>query len=61
MTSTPPKARGFAAMDPQRQRALARLGGQSVPADKRSFSTNSTLAKSAGSKGGNAPRKGRAR
>lgn len=53
----PPKAkRGFAAMDPERQRQLARLGGQSVPADKRSFASNPALARAAGRKGGLAER-----
>jgi len=46
--------RGFASMDPEKQRALARKGGASVPADKRSFSQNRQLAASAGRKGGEA-------
>ncbi len=29
--------RGFASMDPARQREIARKGGKSVPAEKRSF------------------------
>jgi uncharacterized protein len=44
--------RGFASMDPEKQRAIARKGGQSVPAEKRSFSQNSDLAAKAGRKGG---------
>lgn len=44
--------RGFALMDPERQRAIARKGGQSVPAERRSFSQNAELAASAGRKGG---------
>jgi uncharacterized protein len=48
-----PKAkRGFASMDPEKQRAIARKGGQSVPAEKRSFSQNAELAAAAGRKGG---------
>lgn len=48
-----PKApRGFAAMDAERQRAIASKGGQSVPDSKRSFSQNRTLAAEAGRKGG---------
>ena len=48
-----PKAkRGFASMDPEKQRAIARKGGLSVPDDKRSFSQNHELAASAGRKGG---------
>lgn len=51
--------RGFASMDPERQRELARKGGASVPASKRSFSKDRDLASTAGRKGGEArpPRK----
>lgn len=50
----PPKrsGRGFAAMDPERQREIARKGGRSVPDEKRSFSQNRELAAAAGRKGG---------
>jgi general stress protein YciG len=50
----PPKksTRGFASMDPQKQRAIARKGGESVPSEKRSFSQNASLAAEAGRKGG---------
>jgi general stress protein YciG len=44
--------RGFASMDPERQKAIARKGGESVPNEKRSFSQNPTLAAAAGRKGG---------
>ncbi len=44
--------RGFASMDPEKQRAIARNGGQSVPNEKRSFSQNPELAAIAGRKGG---------
>ncbi len=44
--------RGFAAMDADKQRAIARKGGESVPAEKRSFSQDRALAASAGRKGG---------
>lgn len=44
--------RGFASMDPERQRAIARKGGESVPNEKRSFSQNPGLAAAAGRKGG---------
>jgi uncharacterized protein len=44
--------RGFAAMDRSKQREIARKGGESVPAEKRSFSQNRTLAAEAGRKGG---------
>ena len=44
--------RGFASMDPEKQRAIARKGGESVPHEKRSFSQNPGLAAAAGRKGG---------
>ena len=46
------KRRGFAAMDPAKQREIARKGGQSVPAEKRAFSLDPELASKAGHKGG---------
>ncbi len=51
-TSTPSR-RGFASMDTEKQREIARKGGQSVPAEKRSFSRDPKLAAEAGKKGGN--------
>jgi general stress protein YciG len=44
--------RGFAAMDPQKQREIARKGGESVPPEKRSFSQDRRLAAAAGRTGG---------
>ncbi len=44
-------------MSPELQRRIARKGGASVPAEKRSFSQNRTLAAEAGRKGGQASRK----
>ena len=44
--------RGFAAMDREKQRAIASKGGQSVPSEKRSFSRDPELAAEAGRKGG---------
>ncbi|MBM3272558.1 stress-induced protein [Candidatus Kaiserbacteria bacterium] len=44
--------RGFASMDPEKQRAIARKGGQSVPDEKRSFFMDRDLAARAGRKGG---------
>ena len=44
--------RGFASMDRDKQRKIARKGGRSVPNDKRSFSQNHQLASEAGRKGG---------
>lgn len=44
--------RGFASMDRDKQREIARKGGRSVPNDKRSFSQNHELASQAGRKGG---------
>ncbi len=48
----PKSTRGFASMDPEKQRAIARKGGESVPNEKRSFSQNPELAAAAGRKGG---------
>ncbi len=48
----PTSTRGFASMDPDKQRAIARKGGESVPNEKRSFSQNHELAAAAGRKGG---------
>ena len=39
-------------MAPEKQRAIARKGGESVPNEKRSFSQNHALAAAAGRKGG---------
>ncbi len=46
--------RGFASMDKEKQRAIARKGGESVPNEKRSFSQDRSLAAAAGRKGGEA-------
>lgn len=48
-TKTP---RGFAAMDPEKRREIARKGGAAVPADKRSFAKDRELAALAGAIGG---------
>jgi general stress protein YciG len=50
--------RGFASMDPERQREIASRGGKSVPAERRSFSQNRDLASAAGRKGGQASHNG---
>ena len=60
MTETKQR-RGFAAMHPDKQRDIARLGGSSVPAEKRSFSQNRDLASTAGRRGGEASSGGRPR
>ena len=44
--------RGFASMTPERRQDIARMGGASVPSEKRSFATNIDLAREAGRKGG---------
>ena len=44
--------RGFASMDHEKQREIARKGGANVPHDKRSFAQNRALASEAGRKGG---------
>ena len=48
----PTSTRGVASMDPEKQRAIARKGGESVPNEKRSFAQNPALAAEAGRKGG---------
>ncbi len=53
-----PSRRGFAAMEPDRRREIARRGGASVPSEKRSFAQNRDLAAKAGRKGGAASRGG---
>lgn len=54
----PKQVRGFAAMSPEKRRAISRKGGASVDPAKRSFSQNRDLAVSAGRKGGGANRGG---
>ncbi|MBA4792486.1 general stress protein [Phenylobacterium sp.] len=54
----PRARRGFAAMNPERRREIARKGGASVPGEKRSFAKDRDLAASAGRKGGEASRGG---
>jgi general stress protein YciG len=46
--------RGFAGMEQQKQREIARKGGANVPNDKRSFAQDRELASDAGRKGGRA-------
>jgi general stress protein YciG len=46
--------RGFANMSPEKLREIARIGGRSVPAEKRAFSKDRELAKAAGRAGGEA-------
>jgi general stress protein YciG len=53
-THKTPSRRGFAALDKDRQREIARKGGASVPDEKRSFSQDRDLAAAAGRKGGEA-------
>lgn len=52
MTQTTKSRRGFASMDPEKRREIARKGGAAVPAEKRSFTRNAELAKRAGAAGG---------
>jgi uncharacterized protein len=52
MSEKKKSTRGFASMDPEKQREIARKGGKSVPSENRSFSQNPTLASEAGRKGG---------
>jgi uncharacterized protein len=44
--------RGFAAMDQEKRREIARKGGSNVPHEKRTFAKNRALAAEAGRKGG---------
>ncbi len=44
--------RGFAVMNKDLQREIARKGGASIPPEKRAFSLNRDLAVSSGRKGG---------
>ena len=46
------RLKGFAALDPARVREIASVGGKSVPAARRPFSSNRALASEAGRKGG---------
>jgi general stress protein YciG len=54
----PKSRRGFAAMNPERRREIARKGGASVPGEKRSFAKDRDLAAAAGRKGGESSRGG---
>lgn len=56
-----PAPRGFAAMDADRRREIARKGGKSVPDEKRSFTQDRNLAAEAGRKGGRQTQSGRNR
>ena len=51
-THTSGSPRGFASMDAEKQREIARKGGAHVPHEKRSFAQNRALASEAGRKGG---------
>ena len=50
----PGAPRGFAGMEQEKQREIARKGGANVPHDKRSFAQDRALASDAGRKGGRA-------
>lgn len=56
--ATGKQRRGFAAMDPEKRRLIAAKGGAGMPAHKRSFSKDRSLAAAAGRKGGEASRGG---
>lgn len=53
----PSSKRGFASMDPQRQREIASLGGKAAHASGRAHEFNSAEAREAGRKGGRAGRR----
>lgn len=52
MTKNKRCRRGFAGMDPEKVRQIARMGGAAVPHHLRSFSKDPELAAAAGRKGG---------
>ncbi len=52
-----PSKRGFASMDPQRQREIASLGGKAAHASGKAHEFNSAEAREAGRKGGRAGRR----
>ena len=52
MPDKPKQRRGFAAMDPEKRRAIAAKGGAGAAPENRSFSKDRSLAASAGAKGG---------
>lgn len=49
--------RGFASMDPQRQKEIARLGGKAAHASGKAHEFNTAEAREAGRKGGRAGRR----
>lgn len=55
----PRSGRGFASMSPERRREVSQKGGASVPADKRAFAKDRTLASTAGRRGGETSRRPR--
>lgn len=58
--NTPQKStskRGFASMDPQRQREIASLGGKAAHASGKAHEFNTAEAREAGRKGGRAGRR----
>lgn len=48
----PAGKRGFASMTPEKRKEIARMGGKSVPKEKRAYSVNKDLASRSGRKGG---------
>ena len=53
----PKGKRGFACMSAEKRSAISRLGGMSVPAEKRAFSVDRDVAAKAGRRGGFAKKK----
>jgi hypothetical protein len=52
METTEKRKRGLACLSPERRIEIARMGGKSVPPEKRAFSRNAALAADAGRIGG---------
>lgn len=53
----PKSRRGFAGMSLEKRRAIAAMGGASVPPEKRTYSVNRDLAQEAGRVGGSRGKK----
>ena len=51
------KPRGFACLSPERRSEVARMGGQAVPPDKRTYSIDKSKASASGKIGGSLSRK----
>ncbi len=55
LTDKPTQKRGFAALNPEKRRAIAKMGGSSVRPEDRAYSKDRALAAAAGAIGGSRP------